>query len=94
MFFSHQRRHRINSYEVPEVKRALHLYLISYIRNGTIIQDLESAFRCYYRLVNYRKGGRPHYPEEITNKIIEAQLKADAILDVDISFLYESARRR
>lgn len=85
-----QRRHRIHVHELGDVKRALHQYLRDYIEHDSPIMDLEACFQCYFRLINYKPQGRPQYPEEITRTVIEAQLRADKLLDTDISQLYET----
>ena len=66
-----QRRHRLNSDEVPEVIEGLRLRLLQHLKTRDDIYGATVSFRAYYRLSTYCRG-RPSYPNPITWDLIDS----------------------
>jgi len=66
-----ERRHRLNSEEIPEVMKALALLLRRYVREERDLDSATVAFMPFFRML-YCRSGRPNYPEPVTwNTIVE-----------------------
>ena len=63
-----ERRYRLYSIEIPEVKRGLKLRLREFCEAGEDREAAEVAFRALFRLSRDERG-RPKYPEFSWDKV-------------------------
>ena len=77
-----ERRHRLNGFEVPEVKEALKGRLWHHYRSRDSLQEAAIAFRVLYRLETHT-AGKPDYPEPITWELIGDWLKAEEMVPLE-----------
>ena len=75
-----ERRHRINSLELPWVVEAIENQLREYLaeRNPLNLHGAEQLFRLWYRIQIHREG-RPGYPE-FTWSSLEERLEAKGVI--------------
>jgi hypothetical protein len=57
-----EKRHRLYSYEIPEVMEGLFLRLETLAEERKEEEKARIVFRALYRLMFVKKGGRPGYP--------------------------------
>ena len=77
-----ERRHRLNGFEVPEVKEALRGRLWYHYRSRDGLQDAAIAFRVLYRLETHTTG-KPDYPGPITWELIGEWLNAEEMVPLE-----------